>query len=621
MQLPERPSVEQLKKQAKERAKASGEKLAEAQLALARDYGFASWPKLVHHVERVAHFEQLAAKVQQVYVPGDEEVLRRFSEVMNVWFSPQEQRVRVKRDIEGGIAGRPLTLDDARALVAKTFGFGSWETLVASVDQADHTRPAAPMTLSSSPPFYRIDWQRRRLSLRPPVLASRDWDTIVAVMKEHELTGLEDGGLITDEGLARLTGLEHLTSLTIGSERLTDDGLLQLARMPQLEDLACGGWKTPVTDRGLAVLRSLPKLRRFRMGWAQKITDAGAAHLTFCDALEEVDLMGTNTGDGVINALTGKPKLTHFKSGRLVTDKGLPLLHRFPIFKTWQGVEPELGLMDFGAPSNQLLLDGPFTDAGLRTLAGLEGLYGLNLFWHTDRLTPDGFVVLADLPHLGHFGSRGGLMTDEALAHVAAIPNLRMLLSQDMAAGPAGFEALGRSRTLAYLRGRECKGFESRGFTALAGLPSLRGIGISLAKVDDAALSLLPTIPKLHQLLPIDLLDDGFRHVGQCAGLENLWCMYCRETGDRATEQISDLRLKTYYAGSTRITDKSLEILGRMETLEKAEFWECGGITNAGLTHLARLPHLKEVGLSSPNITREGVAVFPTNVKVDYHSS
>ena len=56
--LPERPSLEQLRKQAKEyldtlRAADPSAILATAQHALAREYGFDSWPKLVHHVESV----------------------------------------------------------------------------------------------------------------------------------------------------------------------------------------------------------------------------------------------------------------------------------------------------------------------------------------------------------------------------------------------------------------------------------------------------------------------------------------------------------------------------------------------------------------------------------------
>ena len=55
-QLPARPSLEHLKKQAKEllderRQANPSEQLADAQHALARDYGFSSWPKLKAHVE------------------------------------------------------------------------------------------------------------------------------------------------------------------------------------------------------------------------------------------------------------------------------------------------------------------------------------------------------------------------------------------------------------------------------------------------------------------------------------------------------------------------------------------------------------------------------------------
>jgi ankyrin repeat protein len=54
--LPDRPSLEQLRKQAKEhldslREADSSATLAGAQHALAREYGFESWSKLVHHVE------------------------------------------------------------------------------------------------------------------------------------------------------------------------------------------------------------------------------------------------------------------------------------------------------------------------------------------------------------------------------------------------------------------------------------------------------------------------------------------------------------------------------------------------------------------------------------------
>jgi Ankyrin repeat len=51
--LPERPNLEQLKKQARELANAEKLKLTAAQLRVAHQYGFASWTKLKAHVEMV----------------------------------------------------------------------------------------------------------------------------------------------------------------------------------------------------------------------------------------------------------------------------------------------------------------------------------------------------------------------------------------------------------------------------------------------------------------------------------------------------------------------------------------------------------------------------------------
>jgi ankyrin repeat protein len=48
--LPERPSLEHLRKQAKRLRRERGIPLHRAQHELARSYGFASWPRLVHHV-------------------------------------------------------------------------------------------------------------------------------------------------------------------------------------------------------------------------------------------------------------------------------------------------------------------------------------------------------------------------------------------------------------------------------------------------------------------------------------------------------------------------------------------------------------------------------------------
>jgi len=195
-----------------------------------------------------------------------------------------------------------------------------------------------------------------------------------------------------------------------------------------------------------------------------------------------------------------------------------------------------------------------------------------------------------------------------------------MLMGQGAVASDDGFAALSRSQTIEYIWGCECPNLGGRGFTALAAMPALRGLAVSCKNVDDTSLSALPNFPALRALMPMDVLDEGFRHVGLWEQLEEPWLMYCRDTGDAATERIAGLSwLKTYYAGKTRVTDRSLEILGRMQSLEKIEFCECAGITNAGVALMAGLPRLIAITVGgSPNVTRKGMAVFPRAVRVNY---
>src|SRR5438477_1524975 len=122
---------------------------------------------------------------------------------------------------------------------------------------------------------------------------------LIAVMRDQRIAGLNAIVLITAALLARIALLDHLTALSLGGSReLTDDGLLQLARMPQLTHLSLNEYPGgKLTDRGLAALRHLSNLRTFEMTWQRGITDAGVANLKGCEHLERVDLMGTPTGD------------------------------------------------------------------------------------------------------------------------------------------------------------------------------------------------------------------------------------------------------------------------------------------------------------------------------------
>jgi hypothetical protein len=418
---------------------------------------------------------------------------------------------------------------------------------------------------------------------------------------------------MTDAALERIARVETIAGLTLcGSRGVTDEGVAHLAQLPGLVHLDLSG--TSVSDRGLEAVRHLVSLESISLA-RTRITDVGAAHLAHCPALELVNLSGTDTGDGALRALAGKPRLRELTSGIGVTDAGLPLLHELPHFKTWQGREARLSLTGERVLPNHLSLRGAFTDAGLMSLRRLDGLFSLDLDDSPLAITADGIASLTDLPHLAVLAADA---RDDWMPAIAAMSSLRALVAQDTAAGDDGFAALSRSRSLEYIWGRRCHNLRRRGFTALADIPTLRGLSVSCVNVDDAGLAMLPQFPALEELMPMDVPDEGYRHVAACPRLESLILMYCRNTTDRATELVRHMRLRSYFNSYTMITDRTPEMLSSMESLERITFDACHELTDAGVSRLARLPRLRELRVAGRGLTPGVVRAFRSNVAVSY---
>ena len=632
LDLPARPSIEQLRKQAKERLDAMpGARLAEAQFALARDYGFDSWAKLLHHVEAlarpdVAQQDGIARDMAAVWQRGDAAAAGRLNDL----FHSSLDVDRIRHFIQDRLFHLPdgaerlarVDLRDTRLLVARLYGFESWDDYLRGAARR-HDDPRTSAGISVAPPFYRLDEAHGVISPQQP-MSARDWDTLIGVIRERGLRGLEANNMMDDAALAKLAAwAPHVSVLKLsGSNRLTDDGLRQVAAFRDLEVVELGGWHSPMTDAGFAALHGLPRLRDVAAWWSRRITDDGIGRtLGGCPALENASFIGTAAGDGLIDALAGKPGVWRVFCGSGVTDAGLARLRDIPRLQRWSGGERKCSLLEFDAGPTYVAVKGPFTPAGLRSLAGLDGLFALNVHWTSPETTSRDLGVLSSLTNLGFLAIDGDLCDDEAMRQIGQLPHLRMLLAQEPVAGDEGFAGLSQSRTLEHLWTRQAPHLTGRGFTAMASMPSLQGLAVSLKYVDDQSLAALPRFPSLRALMPMDVSDEGFRHVGRCERVEQLWCMYCRDTGDAATEHIVDLPLKTYYAGMTRMTDRSLAILSRMTTLEQIDLHRCHGVTDAGVRLLAALPNLRELSLDGcRNVTRAAVASVPPRVRVTYSS-
>jgi len=592
--------------------------LRDVQHALANEHGFPGWVALKDRLiadgkasaTTLRQYEAMADALLEAYRTGTPEAMERhwkYTWHRRAW---RGMRTYVQLDLGKRPSGDEddvqITLDDARHLVALEHGFASWNELVRYVATMPARTPVA------AKPVRVVTYDAREGERT--IATSRDWSAVVRLLAQQEVAGLHAEGQMTDEVLDDVSRVEHLMALDLsGSKSLTDAGVRHLARLPRLRHVDLGG--TAITDAGLDVLRGLPDLESVSL-WGTRVSDAAIANLSPCEKLQRVDLGGTYTGDGAIRALAGKGALRHFRSGNAVTDAGLAILHEFPVFNRWHGGEPTMGLTSYDAGPNYLMLRGPFTDRGLAKLEGLDGLFALNLDDRALAVTARGLAPLTRLPNLGWLAFDA---TNEAMSYIAEMPRLRFLGCQDTVAGDEGFAALGRSKSLEYIWGRRCHNLRTRGFTALAEMPSLRALSVSCKNVEDAGVAALPRFPALRELMPMDVPDEGYRHIGKCERLESLVLMYCRDTTDAATEHLVGLpKLANYFASYTLITDRTPELLSRIVSLEHVTLDGCAGVTTTGVAALARLPRLRELRVSGPRITADVGTAFSPGVRVHY---
>ena len=547
-----------------------------------------------------------------------------------------EARDRFARALPGGPPAP--TLRDVQLALAREHGFDGWTALKRALEpdpkasaatlaryeemaeallEAYRTGTPAAMEWHYGFTWHRRAWPAMRtyvqldLGKRP---GEPGGDVAITIDEARYLVAHERGFGSWDALRASVAhlpgGAPHVT--TVGEAKT--QGLLERLDRSDTTELDLSGVRE-VTDAHLAAIGRLTHLERLDLS-GTAITDAGVAHLRGCDALREVNLAGTYTGDGALRALAGKPHLHSFQSGSGVTDGGLALLHQWPVFKAWRGGEDRLDLLAWDAAPNFLMLRGPFTDRGLAQLRGLDGLFALNVADVRLAITAACLDTLRELPRLAKLAVEA---TDAWMPGLAALPHLRFLGIQDTPASDAGWVQLAASTTIEKIWGRRCHGLGDAGFRALSRMPRLRGLSVSCLNVSDGALAALPAFPALIELMPMDVPDAGYRHVGRCRDLESLILMYCRDTTDAATEQITGLSKLTYYFNSyTTITDRTPEILSTMESLERITLDACHRLTDTGIAHLARLPRLRELRVSGRGVRGTARTAFPPAVVASF---
>jgi ankyrin repeat protein len=172
-QLPLNPNLVYLKKQAKalhkqmkagepiaitrcrqshpQGANLTAPKLSDAQLIIAREHGFASWPRLKHYVEGmrgrplhrafetdIAYYEGRAFGLHSVYQTGQQRALNLIRHFHPGFTAAGDEAIKQA----------DFTLDDARLVLAREHGFADWPALAAYVERLAQGQVIEPFRIA-----------------------------------------------------------------------------------------------------------------------------------------------------------------------------------------------------------------------------------------------------------------------------------------------------------------------------------------------------------------------------------------------------------------------------------------------------------------------------------------
>jgi Leucine-rich repeat (LRR) protein len=210
---------------------------------------------------------------------------------------------------------------------------------------------------------------------------------------------------VTDEGLRHLARLVNLRELWLYGPKITAAGIAWLGGMSHLEDLYIDKAHGIDLDalRCIARLSSLIELNLD----AGSFCEADLAPLAALTNLEKLRLHRNKNINGTFSVhLVALGRFKNLSPGEYITDEGLACVAKL-------------------ANLEELFLDGPFTDVGLREIRSLEKLR--TLYITSDRATDEGLSVIAELPELAWLGLESKLLTDKGAAIIAQCQSLQFL--------------------------------------------------------------------------------------------------------------------------------------------------------------------------------------------------
>lgn len=370
-----------------------------------------------------------------------------------------------------------------------------------------------------------------------------------------------------DAAITLAAGLPKVIDFEVGREA-TDARLAAVAsNHPGLLTLNAG-FAEAVTDKGVASVAKLTKLTHLVLSHNRKVSPGGLARLTGLTALESLSVGGIDLA-GRASLLAAFPKLTKLSAYDCAfTDADMAVLAKLP------------NLTELDLSRNDQVTDAGF--AGLKTLAKLQ-----RLTLDNTAIGDAGAANFAGLTAMTALYLTSTQVGDAALAHCAGMTKLQYLVVGSTKVRGPGLRHLAKLTELEGLGLDQLPDFTGEGLEHLAGCPKLTKLQLSWTGINDAGLA---KIQAIKQLTFLDLPPYGYSRAP-----EEFW---------------KDLQPK-------RLTDAGLKSVSGMANL--TAFWVAGGgVTDAGVAHLAALKNLESLGFGVlPNVRGPGLAALAALPKLE----
>lgn len=371
------------------------------------------------------------------------------------------------------------------------------------------------------------------------------------------VVGMPPGtGAMTGKGLVNLRGMSSLRWLSIECCVLSDEGLIHLRYLTNLESLRLYCIKE-VTGKGLAYVKDLPLLHSIVLQYVP-VEDVGIVNLKAMHHLERLTLQDTK-----------------------VTDEGLAHLGRLT------------GLKHLSLPPET-------TDAGLAHLKGLNSLEELNL--SGTRVTDDGLIHLKDLPRLRSLRIGSGEITGRGLSHLRKIMQLQKVNLSLSLMNDAGSKGLKGLTSVQSLRLKNAP-LTDAGMANLKGLASLETLDLDGTEITEEGLVNLGGLSSLRKLVlrRTAIGNRGLAYLGGLKSLEtlNLNSTAVTDDGLRNLKELSSLQYLSL--NNTNISGEGLASLKDMRALR--DLHVCvSHISETGLRHLKEMTWLRELRLEKGTV-------------------